>query len=109
MLNELRNQLWKAMHLNPVWPSDLLVSAKDPDYEQVSFKQINDHLEVELFFTENGDIVKAIYLFDDNEYLQHASIIEGDSQSTIYDRQKEIETILTKIKKLTTSNKITSA
>lgn len=103
----LRDELWKLMYLSPISPSDLLENAKDPDYKSINFKHIEGGTEVELIFTDNGDLVKTNYIFKNNEQLQQIIMDEGTCHSIIYDRQKEIDKILFQINDLNASkNKI---
>ncbi|MED4904078.1 hypothetical protein [Parageobacillus thermoglucosidasius] len=109
MLNKLRTQLWEAMYLNPVWPHELLENAKDPEYKNISFKPLDAGLEVELLFMDEGQLVKAVYLFDSNDYLQRAVMYENEHESVIYDRNQLVTNIMNEILELTgvkQSNKI---
>lgn len=104
MLNQLRKQLWEAMYLNPVWPYELLENAKDPEYQSISFKPLDNGFEVELLFTDEGQLVKAVYLFDSNNYLQRAVMRENEHESVIYDRNQLVTNIMNEILKLTGGN-----
>ncbi|HFU7053758.1 TPA: hypothetical protein ACGN81_000641 [Bacillus cereus] len=98
MINQLREQLWKAIYLNPLYPSDLLENAKDPDYHGINFSAYKGGTKVELVFQDLGQIVKATYYFDSKDYLQQAIMYEFDKESIIYDRNLAIQSIINKIK-----------
>jgi hypothetical protein len=97
MIEKLRNDLWEAMYLNPVWPHELLENAKDPSYNSVNFKPCDSGTEVELLFTDEGALIKSVYTFDSEEHLQRAVIIENETESVIYDRAQLVASILNQI------------
>lgn len=97
MIGELRYQLWEALCLNPVWPSDLLENIDDPDYTQIQFFKTDSGIRVELSFRENNDEVKAIYYFDKKELLQKAIILEGKHETILYDRDSEVLKIINQL------------
>lgn len=98
MINQLRNQLWKAIYLNPVFPKDLLENAKDPDYVGVNFSYNENGTKVDLTFKDLNQIIRATYYFDSKDFLQKAIMNEFGKESIIYDRNAEIQSIINKIK-----------
>ncbi|MGZ9782499.1 hypothetical protein [Bacillus pseudomycoides] len=98
MLQQLREKLWQAIYLNPVWPNDLLDNAKDPHYHGVNFSTSNEGTKVDLVFEDDGKIIKASYHFDSNDYLQKAIMFESNEECILYDRQAQINEISNQIK-----------
>lgn len=109
MLDELRKELWETMYLNPVWPDELLETAKEPGYQSIEFKSVNKGLEVELTFIDEGVLVTAIYNFDKDDLLQEAHLIENGTRSIIYHRNDLISEIMAKITLIKKRDKLISA
>lgn len=97
MLKKLREELWEAKYLNPVWPSDLLENSRDPNYKSINFKPTETGLEVTLLFKDNGELISAVYIFNNEDYLQKLYMIEPTGKSLIYDRELEIQRIMINI------------
>ncbi|WP_152680045.1 hypothetical protein [Niallia circulans] len=96
-IKELREQLWKLIYLTPLTPGDLIENAKDPSYHNVNFKHLDNGLEVELIFTDNGDLVTTTYIFNKDDQLQEILMSEFNRISVLYNRQDEINLLLSKI------------
>ncbi|MFB6585335.1 hypothetical protein ACFCVQ_06655 [Bacillus thuringiensis] len=106
MINQLREQLWKTIYLNPLYPNDLLDNVKDPDYHGVNFSSHKGGTKVDLVFQDLGQIIKATYFFDSKDYLQKAVIYELNKESILYDRNLEIQSIMNKIKAIAPQEEI---
>lgn len=106
MLDELSTQLFEAENLNPVWPNELLELSKDTEYDSVLFKKVNDFLEVELKFHDEGQEITLEYVFDTEDLLQYAYLMENGTKSTVFNRKVLISDIQRKIKKNSTMTKV---
>ncbi|CAH0122776.1 hypothetical protein PAE9249_05367 [Paenibacillus sp. CECT 9249] len=93
MSKELRKALFEAVHLNHVWPEELLANAKLPNYEYVHYTKLDDHLIVEMKFEDMyTKHCYAYYQFDLNEKLFKITIKQNDEVTVVYDRQIAIAT-----------------
>jgi hypothetical protein len=88
MNDYLRNALFEAVHLNPIWPDELISNAKLPNYEYVHFTNQDDRLIVEMKYEDDYvGYAFAYYYFDASEKLQKIQIKQRDEINTIYDRE----------------------
>ncbi|MEC1782109.1 hypothetical protein [Schinkia azotoformans] len=88
MSEDLRKALFEAVHLNPIWPDELIANAKLPNYEYVHYTNHGDGLIVEMKFEdEYVGYAYAYYYFDASEKLQKIQIKQRDEINTIYDRE----------------------
>lgn len=106
MISILRKKLWETMYLNPVWPSELLENLKDPSYKDIKYRKVEKGCQVELTFLDDNTLVKAIYHFDENDYLQKAIMIENSYESIIFNREEEVARIMNEILSLTSKEAI---
>jgi hypothetical protein len=94
MVDALRKKLWESVYLNPLWPSELIENAMDPDYKQVSFSKWENGTKAELVFVDEGDEFVATYYFDEKEFLQKVVMKEFGRESIIYDRESDIAAVM---------------
>ncbi|MGG3012244.1 hypothetical protein ABEO98_22520 [Brevibacillus parabrevis] len=94
MVDALRKKLWEAMYLNPLWPSELIENAMDPDYSQVKFSKWENGTKAELVFIDEGEEITTTYLFDEKEFLQSAIMTEFGRETVIYDRAREVAAVM---------------
>jgi hypothetical protein len=88
MSEELRKALFEAVHLNPIWPDELIANAKLPNYEYVHYTNHENGLIVEMKFEDDYvGFAYANYYFDASEKLQKIQIKQRDEINTIYDRE----------------------
>lgn len=91
MSKELRKSLFEAVHMNQVWPEELLANAKLPNYEYVHYTKLQDNLIVEMkFHDEYTKYCNAYYQYDLNEKLLKITIKQNDEITVLYDRQLSI-------------------
>lgn len=87
-MDNLKKALFEAVHLNPIWPEELLANAKLPNYEYVHYTKHEDGLIVEMKFEdEYVGFAYGYYYFDSSEKLQKIKIQQRDEVTTIYDRE----------------------
>lgn len=94
MVDALRKNLWESLYLNPLWPSDLIENAMDPDYTQVKFSKWEHGTKAELVFVDEGEDITTTYFFDEKEFLQKVIMTEFGHESIIYDREFEVATVM---------------
>lgn len=109
MLEELRKKLWEAKYLTPVWPTELIETVKEPGYTGINFKPNNDGLEAEISFIDNGQLCFAYYIFDKENHLQHAYILEDGIKTVIYDRKELVMSIMNEIILYKTESQVVTA
>ncbi|GIN71287.1 hypothetical protein J14TS2_17620 [Bacillus sp. J14TS2] len=97
MLESLRRQLWETIYLNPVTIDELLENKEDEGYKEIDVIEEEHGVTVKLTFWDDEDLITSTYEFNAENFLQKALIIERQSETIIFDRNKRITELLKEI------------